>query len=156
MSYCLNKGLVIRLSPMFSLRKYMPLGRAETSTWLLPDSKVRVRINFPEFENTQKLIKVDVKSIDIGLKLLASKRIDTLAGFEELLNEIAESHPNWLRILKYGAYHPSATMQSYTAFSRESPRYHLKAPMEKALQALTDAGEIKRLKQKWIKTIKEK
>ncbi|XOV77396.1 MAG: substrate-binding periplasmic protein [Aestuariibacter sp.] len=113
-------------------------------------------VYFPQFENTEKLIKVDVKNIDIGLKLLASNRIDTLAGFEELLNEIEENHPNWLRILKHGTYHPTATMQSYTAISRKSPRYHLKTPMQNALKALTDNGEIQRLKHKWIKTIKEK
>jgi polar amino acid transport system substrate-binding protein len=111
-------------------------------------------VYFPELEKTDKLIKVDVKSIDIGLKLLASKRIDTLAGFEELLNEIQESRPNWFRILKHGSYHPTATMQSYTALSRNSARYHLKEPLQKALKSLTDEGEIKRLKQKWIKTIK--
>lgn len=111
-------------------------------------------VYFPKFENTDALIKVDVKTIDIGLKLLASKRIDTLAGFEELLNEIEENHPNWLKILKHGTYHPSATMQSYSAISRKSPRYHLKEKLEKALHELTESGEVQRLKEKWIKKIK--
>lgn len=110
-------------------------------------------VYFPELEQTDDLIKVDVKNIEIGVKLLANGRIDALAGFEELLYDLEERVPKLLKVLKHGEYQPKAMMESQSAFSRNSPRFHLRATLEQALQKLEQDGSYEALRAKWIKAI---
>ncbi len=110
-------------------------------------------VYFPEFNDAEQLIKVDVKTIEIGMRLLTSKRIDALAGFDELFADFEQSKPNMLKAIRHGTYHPETILSSYTALSKSSPKYFLKSDLENALTKLTASGKLAAIKQKWIKTI---
>ncbi|MBE1301469.1 MAG: transporter substrate-binding domain-containing protein [Alteromonadaceae bacterium] len=105
-------------------------------------------VYFPEFANTEDLIKVDVKNIEIGLKLLTSRRIDALAGFNELFVDFDK--PQWIKAIKQSNYQPSTQMQSYSAISKKSEYIQSKAALEKALQSLQNQGKIEALRRRWI------
>lgn len=109
---------------------------------------------FPEFDNSNALLKVEVSNLDVGIKQLLSGRIDLLAGYNELFLGLDKAELAALRDLKAIAYRPIVKQPSYTAMSRKSDKLHVKPELQEALQSIIADGTMSRLKNKWIVSLK--
>ena len=111
---------------------------------------VGVFVYFPEFDNDHKMLKMDVKDRHTGLRLLASGKIDVLAGYSQLFDAMKFDNPNIGKLIKTAPYQPGTEMVSYTAVSKNSDNYHLKSSISKALIQLSQQGTLKQLQEKWF------
>lgn len=107
-------------------------------------------VYFPELEDTETLLKIDVKNSELGLKLLIAGKIDVMAGFDNFFTGMEKANPNINKLLKKAKYQPSAILSSYTALSKRSALLPHKPDIAKVLQTLRDEGEIDKLTKKWI------
>lgn len=110
-------------------------------------------VYFEEFEQADSLLKIDVKDIQTGIGLLASGKIDVLAGFDQLFDGIEFRQPNIKRIMKRSVYQPVAVLESHSVISKASPLYAKRAIIEKALLKLANKGELKSLSEKWVSEV---
>lgn len=110
-------------------------------------------VYFPQFENTDKLLKMDVKNRETGLRLLASGKIDVLAGFDELFEGMEMENPNIKKVMKKSNFTAEAILYSYSVISKNSPLFSEKEKIEMALKKLADNGKLELWKSKWLKNL---
>ena len=108
-------------------------------------------VYFPKFENTERLLKMDVKNRETGLRLLASGKIDVLAGFDELFDGIELESPNIKKVMKKSRFKADAELESYSAISKASPLFKERKTIATALKKLKDSGDLQKWKLKWFK-----
>lgn len=110
-------------------------------------------VYFPELENTERLLKMDVKNRETGLRLLASGKIDVLAGFDELFDGIELKKPNIKKVMKKTQFRADAELESFSAISRASDLFDEREKISAALQRLKESGEMEQWKNKWLKNL---
>lgn len=110
-------------------------------------------VYFPQLENTEKLLKMDVKNRETGLRLLASGKIDVLAGFDELFEGLELENPNIKKVMKKSNFQAEAILNSRSAVSKLSPLFSRKDDIAMALKRLSDQGKLELWKSKWLKNL---
>ncbi|BDX07011.1 hypothetical protein MACH26_25320 [Planctobacterium marinum] len=111
-------------------------------------------VYFEEFEKAKHLLKMDVKTTETGVSLLAAGKIDVLAGFDELFFDLEKSNPNIKKIMKKSDYQTSATLQSHTVISKTSGLMIHKEEIGNAMRQLQSSGVIAQLSEKWVSNIR--
>ena len=111
-------------------------------------------VYFEEFEKARHLLKMDVKTSETGVALLAAGKIDVLAGFDELFFDLEKTNPNIKKVMKKSDYQTSAVLQSHSAISKSSPLVLHKEEISKAMQQLQSSGVIENLSKKWVSSIR--
>lgn len=107
-------------------------------------------VYFEQFEQADNLLKMDVKSREIGIELLVAGRIDVLAGFDKLFDGVEFKSPHLKRILKKSVYQPSVELESFSVISKASPLFSYRVEISDALRELIKNGELKKLRKKWV------
>lgn len=105
---------------------------------------------FPEFENSDELIKVEVSDLEVGIKQLTSGRIDLLAGYNELFMGLGKQDKAEFRNLKIIDYRANVREPLHTAMSKNSKFLHVKTKLQLAIEQLIADGTMEKLKAKWF------